>query len=45
MQNLQIVYTPIGRVQSPYTRPDDIPIQPCGARGVAAQITIYPAYR
>lgn len=45
MRNMQIVYTPIGRIESPHTSLHDMPIQPCGAPGVAGRITLYPEYR
>ncbi len=45
MQNMQIVYTPIGQIQSPHTSLHDMPIQPCGAPGVTGRIILYPEYR
>jgi tRNA (adenine37-N6)-methyltransferase len=35
---------PIGFLRTPFTRVDDMPIQPSGARGVAGSIEILPQY-
>ena len=35
-----ICYTPIGVVRSPFTTPEDMPIQPSGARGVSGSIEL-----
>lgn len=45
MQNMRVVYTPIGRIESPHTSLHDMPIQPCGAPEVAGRIILYPEYR
>ncbi len=39
-----VCYTPIGIIHSPFTEPAGMPIQPAGARGVAGQIHLDPAY-
>jgi tRNA-Thr(GGU) m(6)t(6)A37 methyltransferase TsaA len=40
----QIHYTPIGIVRSPFTEPQDMPVQNVGASGVAGSIELLPTY-
>ena len=42
---MQIVYSPIGRIYSPYTSLSGMPIQPGGAANVEGRIEIYPHYQ
>ncbi|MGD8366764.1 MAG: tRNA (N6-threonylcarbamoyladenosine(37)-N6)-methyltransferase TrmO [Desulfobacterales bacterium] len=39
-----IHYTPIGVIRSPFTKIDDMPIQPAGARGVEGTVELRPEY-
>lgn len=36
----QIAFRPIGVIRSPFTERTNMPIQPCGARGVAGQVVL-----
>ncbi len=42
---MEIVYTPIGRIHSPFTSLQGMPIQPRGAADVEGRIEIYPQFR
>jgi tRNA-Thr(GGU) m(6)t(6)A37 methyltransferase TsaA len=39
-----IQYTPIGVIRSPFTKIEDMPIQPAGARGIAGRVDLDPVY-
>jgi tRNA-Thr(GGU) m(6)t(6)A37 methyltransferase TsaA len=39
-----IHYAPIGVIRSPFTKIDDMPIQPAGARGAAGMVELRPEY-
>lgn len=41
---MQIAFTPIGTIHTPFTRLDGMPIQPSGARGVQGSIVIEETY-
>ena len=38
---MEITYTPIGIIHTPYQSVDDMPIQPCGAKGIRGTVEIY----
>ncbi|MEJ2687794.1 MAG: tRNA (N6-threonylcarbamoyladenosine(37)-N6)-methyltransferase TrmO [Gammaproteobacteria bacterium] len=40
-----IEFTPIGTIQSPFTEPEGMPIQPGGAVGVKGRVNVFEAYR
>lgn len=40
-----LTYTPIGVIHSPFTRLDNMPIQPAGAAGVQGTVEVYAPYR
>jgi tRNA-Thr(GGU) m(6)t(6)A37 methyltransferase TsaA len=40
----KIQFTPIGVIRSPFTRIDDMPIQPAGASGVEGRVELQPEY-
>ncbi len=42
---MQIVYSPIGCIHSPFTTLKGMPIQPRGAQDIEGRIEIYPQYR
>jgi tRNA-Thr(GGU) m(6)t(6)A37 methyltransferase TsaA len=39
-----IRFTPIGVIRSPFTKVEDMPIQPAGARGVKGAVEVKPVY-
>jgi tRNA-Thr(GGU) m(6)t(6)A37 methyltransferase TsaA len=41
---MTIVYEPIGIAHTPFTEPDDMPIQPAGAAGVVGRVEIFKDY-
>ena len=41
---MEISYTPIGVIRSPFRDTADMPIQPAGAAGVRGTVEIYPEY-
>ena len=41
---MEIKYTPIGIIHTPFTNTEGMPIQPVGAVGVQGNIEIFPAY-
>lgn len=42
---MKITFTPIGIIHSPFTRLEDMPIQPSGAVGVEGAIEVFEEYR
>ena len=42
---MQIEYTPIGTIHSPFTDTQNMPIQPTGAAGIDGTIDLNPEYR
>jgi len=42
---MKIEFTPIGLIHSPYTDPEDMPIQPAGAENVKGSIEVFEAYQ
>ena len=42
---MDVCFTPIGVIRSPYTEPTGMPIQAIAAQGVAGQIELDPAYQ
>ncbi|MDO5674010.1 MAG: tRNA (N6-threonylcarbamoyladenosine(37)-N6)-methyltransferase TrmO [bacterium] len=42
---MRITYSPIGRIHSPFTSLEGMPIQPRGAADVEGRIEIYPQFR
>ena len=42
---MEIIYSPIGRIHSPFTSLSGMPIQPRGAADVEGHIEIYPQFR
>lgn len=45
MTKMRIEYTPIGIIHSPYTKPENMPIQPAGAAGVEGTVEVFEEYR
>ncbi|HAF62670.1 MAG TPA: tRNA (N6-threonylcarbamoyladenosine(37)-N6)-methyltransferase TrmO [Anaerolineaceae bacterium] len=41
---MNIIYTPIGCIHSPYMKVEDMPIQPTGAINVRGKITLFDEY-
>jgi len=41
---LKIEFTPIGIIHSPFTKPDGMPIQPSGARGVSGTVEVFEPF-
>jgi tRNA-Thr(GGU) m(6)t(6)A37 methyltransferase TsaA len=41
---MKIEYQPIGVIHSPFTKLDDMPIQPAGAAGIIGSVEIFPEY-
>jgi len=41
----EISYTPIGEVESPFDRPEEVPIDPTASTGATGRIRLDPAYR
>lgn len=41
---MEIIYEPIGTILSPFTRLEDMPIQPAGARQVRGRVELLPQY-
>jgi len=42
---MQIEYTPIGIIHTPFKEPDNMPIQPAGAKGIKGTIEILKEYQ
>jgi tRNA-Thr(GGU) m(6)t(6)A37 methyltransferase TsaA len=42
---MQIAYTPIGIIHTPFTAREDMPIQPVGAAGVEGSVEVFEEYR
>ena len=42
---MKIEFTPIGIVHSPFPEPEDMPIQPTGARGVQGTVEVFEDFR
>jgi tRNA-Thr(GGU) m(6)t(6)A37 methyltransferase TsaA len=42
---IKIVSVPIGSIHSPFTKPEDMPIQPAGAAGVKGAVEVFEDYR
>ncbi len=40
----EIAYRPIGTIHSPFTEPEEMPIQPCGAMGVSGTVELFEEY-
>lgn len=40
----QIVYKPIGYIQTPFQRPENMPIQPSAAEGTSGKVILYPDF-
>jgi len=41
---MKIEYQPIGVIHSPFTKLDDMPIQPAGAAGIIGSVEVFPVY-
>ena len=41
---MDIEYQPIGVIHSPFTKLDDMPIQPAGAAGIIGSVEVFPEY-
>jgi tRNA-Thr(GGU) m(6)t(6)A37 methyltransferase TsaA len=41
---MEITYTPIGVIHSPFSDTADMPIQPAGAAGIQGRVEIYPEF-
>ncbi|MCB2182785.1 MAG: tRNA (N6-threonylcarbamoyladenosine(37)-N6)-methyltransferase TrmO [Desulfobulbaceae bacterium] len=39
-----ITLQPIGRIHSPFTKPEDMPIQPAAARGMSGSVELFPEF-
>ena len=39
-----IIFRPIGVIRSPHTKPEETPVQPAYARGIAGRVEVLPAY-
>ena len=42
---MNIVYTPIGMIHSPFTELNGMPIQPTGALGAEGTVEIFPQFQ
>ena len=42
---MKIEFTPIGTIHSPFTAPEDMPIQPAGAEGVQGTVEVFEEFR
>ena len=42
---MKVEFTPIGIIHSPYTKPENMPIQPAGAAGVKGTVEVFEEYR
>ena len=42
---MKIEFTPIGTIHSPFTDPEDMPIQPAGAEGVRGTVEVFEEFR
>jgi tRNA-Thr(GGU) m(6)t(6)A37 methyltransferase TsaA len=42
---MKVEFTSIGIIHSPYTDPEDMPIQPAGARGVEGTVEVFEAFQ
>jgi len=42
---MKIEFTPIGTIHSPFTEPEDMPIQPAGAEGVQGTVEVFEEFR
>jgi len=42
---MKIEFTPIGTIRSPFTEPEDMPIQPAGAEGVQGTVELFEEFR
>ena len=42
---MQIQFTPIGIIHSPYATPSDMPIQPTGAVGIQGEVEVFEPFR
>ncbi len=40
----RVVYRPIGMIHSPFKTPEDMPIQPSGARGAEGSVVVHPEF-
>ena len=40
-----VTFTPIGVIHTPFTDPQNMPIQPAGGKGIAGTVDIFPEYR
>ena len=40
----EIIYKPIGKIKSPFQKPEGTPIQPPGAKGVEGKVKLLPEY-
>ncbi|MBC2715363.1 MAG: tRNA (N6-threonylcarbamoyladenosine(37)-N6)-methyltransferase TrmO [Desulfobacteraceae bacterium] len=41
---MNIKYTPIGIIHSPYTKPEGMPIQPTGAKGIEGTVEVFETF-
>jgi len=44
LSTIVIEYKPIGEINSPFTDPQNMPIQPIGAQGIAGTVKVFPKY-
>jgi len=42
---MKIEFTPIGTIHSPFTTPEDMPIQPAGAEGIQGTVELFKEFR
>ncbi|MCD6584492.1 MAG: tRNA (N6-threonylcarbamoyladenosine(37)-N6)-methyltransferase TrmO [Desulfobacteraceae bacterium] len=42
---MKIEYSPIGIIRTPFTKPEGMPIQPTGAKGISGTVTIFEEFR
>ncbi len=41
---MKIEYTPIGTIRTPFTKPEDMPIQPAGAKGISGTVEVFETF-
>ncbi len=41
---MKIEYSPIGIIRTPFTKPEGMPIQPTGAKGISGTVTIFEEF-
>jgi tRNA-Thr(GGU) m(6)t(6)A37 methyltransferase TsaA len=42
---MKIEYAPIGIIRTPFTKPEGMPIQPTGAKGISGTVTVFEEFR